>query len=831
MHRAIIKNEANLQSDDDIQKIQENALHDDWGFFENWSSGLKEDIKLLPTYFKHSLENVEESWKGLANIVFSNNIYHKKLDSDFTETAKLFNVDAEELKKIYNKDVAMEHEEWQKSDYYRQGLEFQPFWTEEIAQKKAKHFDEKKQLELKMERGSKLSAIGGFIASFPELVTPGNLVANIVMGGGGVWGQGLVQTAKPLINLISNQAIAFGLGSGVDTYFISKETGEKMTTEDYAARIGFGAMLGAGFGLAHHGIGEVYKKFIKKKNITPEEQANLIKTLYEEQQQNINDINIEAQRQKNEIDYINGNSNYVKQTPLKSNEYINQKTNQISLYPTRRINIAADYDSALRYIDGHYMILEGNKLIESDKQKIIPSHILDGLGARKNKDYTGIQPKDIDRTGYLKILEKGQNLEIPLVLDENFAIDGGVPVVDAIGNVVSANHRTLAIQYNYIIGDKAGYKQALIDRGFNVDGFDHPMLVYVLDNKYTSKDIMEIAYGANKPRTGVYSNKEKAIMESIEMADSFEFLGNNIQSLKENEHFIEKFTSNKTAEELRELIHVKHDGQTTLTQTALERIEMATVIKAYDNPDMITAIYTSINDEVYKALQKSLIDVSPIFARIKTKIEKGLLDPMSDITNNISDAFNKLLYFKDLKPRERLLQLETRNLYGDNLNPITESFIRLFAKNETTLDGIISDKNAIEMLDKISSFLEVEGEKNMFKTEFNLTEDKILQQIDNIKKDIKGEKNYIPYQELPSTIFKNEEIELNKQIRNIEVPKKDNIVELEKEVQSFNEQIEKKEIFLDKENNIVEKNNKAIQKVKDIAKAFEDFNLCMYGEE
>lgn len=825
-----IQDKQNLLNDENIAKIKEAALNDSWGFFENWSGGIKEDISLLPAYFKHSVENLEDSWKGLANKVFNNNIYHIKLDSDFTETAKLFNLNADELKSLYNKDAAMNVEEWQKSDYYRDGLEFKPFWTEEVAEKKAKYFDKKKDFELQMQKGSKLSAIGGFFASFPELATPGNLAGNFIIGGGNILGKGLVKTATPLINLLSNNAIAFGLGTGADTYFISQETGEKMTIEDYAQQVVFGGALGIAFGLGHYGIAKAYNKFKTKKNLSPDELAKTTKDIYSEQQQNRNDINIDIQRERNKIDYINGNTKAIEQTPLKSNEYINQETGLVSQYPTTRINIAADYNSPLRKINGNYMVLEGDRFIDSEKQKIITSHILDGFGVSKNKNYKGVQPKDIDANGFMSIQEKGNNLEIPLVLDENIALDGGVPVVDSNGNVISGNHRTLSVLVNYKIGDKSRYKQALIDRGINIEGFNNPILVFKMDARYTEKEITEIALGANKPRTGVYSNKEKALMESTEMGSSFEFLNDNIMSLKDNENFIKSFIKNKTSEELRELIHINSNGKITLTQTALERIEAATVMKAYDNPNMITAIYTSIDDEVYKALQKSLIETAPAFARMKTKIEKGILDPMSDITNNISDAFNTLLFFKDLPPKERVAQLKTRDLFGENMNPVTESLVRLFAKNETTLDGIVSNKNASEMLQKISSFLELEGERNIFKNEFNLTEDKILQEIDKIKDTIKGKNNFISYQDLPSVILKNEDIALNKQINNIEIPQKNTIAELEQEAQFFNEQIKEKKISLDIGNNIIEKNNKVIQKAKDIAKAFEDFNLCMYGE-
>lgn len=613
-----------------------------------------------------------------------------------------------------------------------------------------------------------------------------------------------------------------GLGSGIDAYFISEDTGERMNAEDYANHMLNGAIIGAVFGGGLYGVGkgvELYKKH--KGNLTSENIVNTTKELYNKyKSSNKKDLSIEAERTKNNIDILNGNEKQQKPMKLKSNEYIDLDTLEINNLPTTRINLGVNESDPLRNIDGQWKVLEADLSADNGKPKISPSHILvDGI-ITPNKNYLGVQPKEIDKDSIANIFARASNLDPRLLFKDNVTIDRGAAVVDKQGNVISANHRTLQQMINYANGDPVGLKESLSKMGINIDGFNHPVLVFEMTKDFGLKDITKIAQGANKATTGSYSNVEKAVMESVELGDSFQYLSNNLHNLSENKNFIQSFLKNKTSEETRELI-----SNNKLTKLAMERIERAVVMHAYDNPRMIKAIYTNIDNEVFNSLQKSLIETAPAFARMRAKIENGLLNPNSDITNNLSNAFDKLLFIKDMNANDRVLHFQTKDMISQ-IDPLSETLTRMFFKNEHTMDGIISGKQANEMLEKIASFLEDSGTKDMFKSEYDLTNTKILDKIDKIKSDIKGDNNIIMHKDMPSTSFQEMEKAINEmpvEIENRDIMSFENI---EKTTNELNTAIES----IDKNSNVITENKKSLNGFKKTKQALDDYILCMYGE-
>ena len=131
-----------------------------------------------------------------------------------------------------------------------------------------------------------------------------------------------------------------------------------------------------------------------------------------------------------------------------------------------------------------------------------------------------------------------------------------------------------------------------------------------------------------------------------------------------------------------------------------------------------------------------------------------------------------------------------------------------------------------KMLEKFASFLEDSGTKDMFKSEYDLTNSKILDKIDKIKSDIKGDNNIIMHKDMPSTSFQEMEKAINETPVEIENRDMMSFEDIEKTTNELNTAIES----IDKDSNVITENKKSLDGFKKTKQALDDYILCMYGE-
>lgn len=128
------------------EEVANTSIKDKWGFFENWSDGLGEDIEVAKKYFPHSIDNLKDSWSGFASkFAFDNPVY--KLNDETKSFIASMGVDMEDIENIDKNNNVLSENEWKQSEHFRDGLEFNPFWTTDIAKKKAEHYDKRKSLK------------------------------------------------------------------------------------------------------------------------------------------------------------------------------------------------------------------------------------------------------------------------------------------------------------------------------------------------------------------------------------------------------------------------------------------------------------------------------------------------------------------------------------------------------------------------------------------------------------------------------------------------------------------------------------------------------------
>lgn len=305
------------------------------------------------------------------------------------------------------------------------------------------------------------------------------------------------------------------------------------------------------------------------------------------------------------------------------------------------------------------------------------------------------QPRDREKDiiGLQKISNNANNLSTNKLIYNAGSISLGSPIITKDGVVISGNGRSMTLELAYARNKADHYSNELKSKfiQFDYEGINKPVLVREIVDDLSDADLQKLAKGTNIDEVDPYTQIETIKNDASFLEDSDIILlyqGGNVGS-KANEPFFNAFFREVPETDLK-----KYLNSTGLTMDGASKMEKAIVYSAYKNEDLINQMYVLRDDDVSKAVVDALVDVAPKIIELKRLIKQQITDPDFDISQNMAKAF-ELYYFKD---RNLLIQElnQRENIFGEPFtDPITETILRGFFKNEGTFDKIATKKELI----------------------------------------------------------------------------------------------------------------------------------------
>ena len=343
-----------------------------------------------------------------------------------------------------------------------------------------------------------------------------------------------------------------------------------------------------------------------------------------------------------------------------------------------------------------YEIVEAKDLLTSN----------DELG-NINKDYPQyLQNRDRSRKELvLQVNSIAENIE-PERLGKNVVATEGAPIVMGDNIVAMGNGRAQAVKLAYVKGKAEEYKEYLKQQGFNIDGFDKPVLVRKMRGEYSENVIRKLIEDANIAGTSQFSVSEQAIgdaqkisRETISLYDAESELDTAINRKFLREAFNEIIPETERGRYL--------DDAGNITQEGIKRVKNATL--AYVIPDKrVLSSILETEDEVIRKASQAIMEASPSIVSFENDIDTGNIDKSYSILDDIRTAFN---LYSAAKKSGSNVRAYIKNL--DMLNDYTP------AQQQIT-NWFVETKNAGELRNRINNYIQnarVEGDTkqgNMF---------------------------------------------------------------------------------------------------------------------
>jgi hypothetical protein len=322
-----------------------------------------------------------------------------------------------------------------------------------------------------------------------------------------------------------------------------------------------------------------------------------------------------------------------------------------------------------------YAIVEAEDLITSHDDDLI-----------SNPQFPGeLQPRDRERAGSQARLLRMEKEFSPRRLMTSPDAESGAPIVAGDGVVESGNGRTIMLRRNMRRGtpvDKA-YRGELVRRGFDVDGFDKPVLVRIRTQAMDGGSRVKLTSEMNGDVTERLSATEQAFADAqaIDDQDLGLFQGGEVTALA-NDAFARRFIDKAGAGQENDLV----DGATQrLSQSGVERVQAAMVARAYGDRSLVYALFET-QDNTIKAIGKGLMGAAPDWARMRAASARGELSAGADTTEALTAAVALVRHARE--NRIKLGELvedwadQDRLLGGEALSPATKAYLRTFFRDD-----------------------------------------------------------------------------------------------------------------------------------------------------
>lgn len=271
-----------------------------------------------------------------------------------------------------------------------------------------------------------------------------------------------------------------------------------------------------------------------------------------------------------------------------------------------------------------------------------------------------LQPRDRSRAAsQAQIDEVARKMNADVMVTDFHRIDAGTPIIDANGNVLSGNGRTLAMQRakemypEQHAAYKARLREEAIAQGIDpkiVDKMEHPVLVRELKGDH---DAAAFAREANSSGTLRMSPLEQAkvdanVLQEKQMLKLHVAEGQGIDhALRDsaNKPFVDEFLKTVPDNERATLLTRSGD----LNQMGMYRMKAAIYTKAFPGEAgsrMAESMLESLDPEV-KSIQNGISGALPAFSRATSLTRAGLRDKSLDISDDLAKTIDVYARIKD----------------------------------------------------------------------------------------------------------------------------------------------------------------------------------------
>jgi hypothetical protein len=304
----------------------------------------------------------------------------------------------------------------------------------------------------------------------------------------------------------------------------------------------------------------------------------------------------------------------------------------------------------------------------------------------RNPNYPDeLQPRDRDRAGsQARLLRMEQEFNANLLMRDASAA-GGAPIVSPDGVVESGNGRAIVLARN---GDREtpisqAYRAALKAKGFDPAGFDNPILVRMRTQAMTGPERVRLSREMNTDTSERYSPTEQAMVDAQQLNDNdVQLYEGGPLTARANDRFARAFLTKAAPGAENSLI----DPSTRrLNQAGIERMQAATVAKAYGSKPLVYAIFETSNPQL-KTFGAAISEAAPIWAKMRALAANGELAAGADTTPFLVEAMNFVRHIRD----NRLNMADVIDKWRDQadmfakdaLSPEALEYLKLFFKDE-----------------------------------------------------------------------------------------------------------------------------------------------------
>lgn len=292
---------------------------------------------------------------------------------------------------------------------------------------------------------------------------------------------------------------------------------------------------------------------------------------------------------------------------------------------------------------------------------------------------TGIrQPRDRGRASSdMQVSNIAAKLD-PRQLKGNRQAAHGAPIIGPDGVIEVGNGRTRAIEraYDQHPDRIAEYQQMIRDEGFDIEGFEKPVLVRRRTTELGDDDMRAWVNEAQDSGTMRYSAPEQAKADAGALSSDTLGLyrGGDIDGAG-NRDFIKAWANDTKADgnALR-----ASDG--TLSAEGKARVRASILARAFDDETLIAKLLGDTDTNI-KAIGDVLLDAAPKFAQVRDAVADGRIDGEFDISAKVAEMAGLISRARSegVKLPDLIGQSD---MFGKNVDALTETLVRLMFKND-----------------------------------------------------------------------------------------------------------------------------------------------------
>jgi hypothetical protein len=246
-----------------------------------------------------------------------------------------------------------------------------------------------------------------------------------------------------------------------------------------------------------------------------------------------------------------------------------------------------------------------------------------------------LQPRERDRVASHEQIRKIAGDLEPERLGVSMDAATGAPVVGGANVVESGNGRVLSVLRAYAEHptNATRYRSHLADMGFDPQSYQNPILIRRRLTDLTAEERTRFTVAAQKSAVLDLSATERAIADARTIDRILPLHEGGDVGLARNAPFVRGFVDSLPQADQGGVL--AGDGQ--LSRDGKRRVENALLARAFDDADLLGRMIET-DDDNSRAIAGALLDVAPLWARMRADVAAGRIAPGVDATDDLLEA-------------------------------------------------------------------------------------------------------------------------------------------------------------------------------------------------